>query len=277
MGLTNGSGDGVKETSSDVVLLFEEIFSVFSPVCVVFCSSIEVFGSSSSGGAGGGVDSLDCGGVGILSSISGGEKLSAWDDEEEMSINCGGGNDEDSSIWDVEGEESSCGGVGEDSSARFLPIVPIRRIKPPSFFFLSILGELSVLREASLDASARIFLIFLRIVRSSRAISPSEAEDLVEPERLIEPMWKGEPERNGERSECSVRRRCDGEAGKGAGALAGAEAEAGVHGEAVSRNTGELSVSIATAEAIALWRARGADCRDAPASRSRCRSRRPRS
>lgn len=112
------------------------------------------------------------------------------------------------------------GGVGMgDPSGFFLPMLPMRRSKLPpalSFFFLSMLGELSVLREASL-ATSRCFLFRLRIVRSSRTISPSEAEDLPEPERLSDPMWKGEPERNGERSVWSVRRRRDGGVGEGGG------------------------------------------------------------
>lgn len=117
---------------------------------------------------------------------------------------------------------SVCGGIvtsGDPSRCFFLPMLPMRRSKllpALSFFFLSILGELSVLREASLAAS-RCFLFRLRIVRSSRMISPSEAEDLPEPERLSDPMWKGEPERNGERSVWSVRLRRDGGAGEGGG------------------------------------------------------------
>lgn len=124
------------------------------------------------------------------------------------------------------------GGCG-DSLARFLPKLPIRRIKVfPSFFFLSTLGELSVLRDASLAAS-RFFLFRLRIVRSSRPISPSEATDLEEPVRLIKPMWKGEPGRNGVRSVCRVRRRREGagRAGDGeAGGRGGSSSRMVVHG-----------------------------------------------
>lgn len=108
--------------------------------------------------------------------------------------------------------------VAGERSPRFLVMLP-RRLTKPSFFFLSTEGDPSVLREApeaSLTASARGFLFFLRMVCSSRVISPSEADDLLEPVRLIEPMWKGDPERNGERSVWRVRRRREG-AGIGGG------------------------------------------------------------